>query len=165
MVRVFQAAEVAGQPRARDEEAAATGPEAGGRADLEHRLGARERELRALAAEKDVLAEQARAAWALLDERSAAAHEVEVRRGCKGFLGGVQGFSPTSKGYVVLTCLFRKHPTPQARRGRAGARRLGASRRALRRRARGRGPGRVYLPLEPYSLSNPESVEEGLRRV
>ena len=36
----------------RDVEAAAGGAEAGGRADLEHRLGARERELRALAAEK-----------------------------------------------------------------------------------------------------------------
>ncbi len=39
---------------------------------------AREKELRALAAEKDVLSQQARAAWALLDERSAAAHELEV---------------------------------------------------------------------------------------
>ncbi|CAK0761003.1 hypothetical protein CVIRNUC_002819 [Coccomyxa viridis] len=48
------------------------------RADAEHRLVARERELRALAAEKDVLAQQARAAWALLDERSAAAHELEA---------------------------------------------------------------------------------------
>ena len=47
-------------------------------ADLEHRLVAREKELRALAAEKDVLSQQARAAWALLDERSAAAHELEV---------------------------------------------------------------------------------------
>lgn len=47
-------------------------------ADAEHRLVAREKELRALAAEKDVLAQQARAAWALLDERSAAAHELEV---------------------------------------------------------------------------------------
>jgi hypothetical protein len=65
-------------PLRRDVEAAAGGGEAGGRADLEHRLGARERELRALAAEKEALAEQARAAWALLDERSAAAHELEA---------------------------------------------------------------------------------------
>ncbi len=49
------------------------------RTDLEHRLAARERELRALAAEKDVLSQQARAAWSLLDERTAAAHELEVR--------------------------------------------------------------------------------------
>lgn len=48
------------------------------RTDLEHRLAARERELRALAAEKDVLSQQARAAWSLLDERTAAAHELEV---------------------------------------------------------------------------------------
>jgi hypothetical protein len=48
------------------------------RMDLEHRLAARERELRALAAEKDVLSQQARAAWSLLDERTAAAHELEV---------------------------------------------------------------------------------------
>lgn len=54
------------------------------RTDLEHRLAARERELRALAAEKDVLAQQARAAWSLLDERTAAAHELEVRL-CIGF--------------------------------------------------------------------------------
>ena len=47
-------------------------------ADLEARLVAREKELRALAAEKGVLSQQARAAWALLDERSAAAHELEV---------------------------------------------------------------------------------------
>ena len=48
------------------------------RTDLEHRLAARERELRAIAAEKDVLSQQARAAWSLLDERTAAAHELEV---------------------------------------------------------------------------------------
>ncbi len=50
----------------------------GAQADLEARLVAREKELRALAAEKGVLSQQARAAWALLDERSAAAHELEV---------------------------------------------------------------------------------------
>lgn len=52
------------------------------RTDWEHRLAARERELRALAAEKDVLAQQARAAWSLLDERTAAAHELEVIKRC-----------------------------------------------------------------------------------
>ncbi|CAL8467623.1 g7161 [Coccomyxa elongata] len=63
--------------RDREEEGVSAGVDVC-RTDLEHRLAARERELRALAAEKDVLSQQARAAWSLLDERTAAAHELEV---------------------------------------------------------------------------------------
>lgn len=68
-------------PCGREEEGVSAGADVA-RTDWEHRLAARERELRALAAEKDVLAQQARAAWSLLDERTAAAHELEVIKRC-----------------------------------------------------------------------------------
>jgi hypothetical protein len=70
----------------REEEGVSAGVDVA-RMDWEHRLAARERELRALAAEKDVLAQQARAAWNLLDERTAAAHELEVQPPCQLAVG------------------------------------------------------------------------------